>query len=187
MRITITAVLIAGNAFLPGCTIFKPYISQPKEYGTFQAASNGLQKLQDDLDSAVTQQRIISSVSGFGTFIGFGAAGISAIFRASHQVILGLGSLGAVSYTFNSLYGNHVQTAIYLAGLDAVACIDDAVAPLTNHVAALKLAMKTVQDGETSVRSRLAEVGNLISKNQNAKAISVLDNAANTERLIGQK
>jgi hypothetical protein len=160
MRVAAIVSLVGGLAFLQACTLFNPYISQPKQYGTFQVALDDLQKVQRNLDNAVTSQQIIGSVSGLGTFIGFGGAGISAIFHASHASILGFASGGATSFAFNGLYGNRAQTAIYNAGLDAVACINDAISPLVKHDAELKAMLQRVQNDQKSVQSSACECAN---------------------------
>jgi len=190
MRILTLAALVVGSILFQGCTAFNPYISQPKEYGTFQAALNDLQKVQDDLDSQVNQQHLIGSLSSLGTFLGFGGAAISAIFHASRASILGFASGGATSLAVNGLYANPARTAIYNAGLDAVACISDAIGPLTKHDADLKAALKNIQDGVVSVKSRfkeLEDLGRQVSENQRNAMAQVLSRAENTERLIGEK
>lgn len=146
-----------------------------------------LQKAQNDFDNAVTSEEVIQSVSGLGTFLGFGGASISAIFHASINTILGFTSAGATSYAVSSLYGTRAQTAIYNAGLDALACINDATSPLLAHDATLKSGLKGIQDGETSVQSRLRDLGDTVSPAQSAAATVVLNRAADTERLIGEK
>src|SRR6266508_2804247 len=175
MGIAKIALLVAGLLFFQACTIFNPYISQPKHYGTFEAAKNDLQKVQCDLENAVTSQQIIRSVSGLGTFIGFSGAGISAIFHASYASILGFTTGGATSFAFNGLYGNHAQTAIYNAGLDAIACINDAIAPLVKHDAGLRAMLERVQNDQKSIQLDTCTCPD---------ATSTL---ANTERQIRQK
>jgi hypothetical protein len=182
MQVAAVVSLAMGLAFLQACTIVNPYIAQPKAYGTFQAAMDDLQQVQNDLDNAVKSQYIIGAVSGLGTFLGFSGAGISAIFHASYASIVGFASGGAASFAFNGLYGNRTQTAIYNAGLDALSCINEAITPLVQHDIALKSARAQIRGNMRYIELQLQKL-----QCQCPNTTSILTEAVNTEKRIAEK
>jgi hypothetical protein len=153
MRKLVFVTLVFASTMIQGCSIFSPYLTPPAPTDKFEESVESLHKVQKSLNCMVREQSYIGGVSGFLTFVGFAGAGISAVFHASLASILAFTSAGATSLAFGGLYANSPRVAIYNAGLDAVACINDAINPLIQHHIELRAIAVKIQRSEVAVRA----------------------------------
>jgi hypothetical protein len=114
-----------------GCSVFKPYIPNPKWDGSYSSALKAIEDTQSVVDDRLSSVQAINSYSGAGTLLGIGGAGIAAVFHGSTDLILGLTTLGAASLAVNGSYGNRPQTTIYRNGAAAFLCLQDSIAPVS--------------------------------------------------------
>jgi len=186
MTINLVFAVLMVSVSLQGCMIFDPYVTQPKPGTTLSDATNGLDKVQSELNYLVKEQGVVGGTTGLLTLVGFGGAGISAIFHASLTSILAFTAVGASSLAFNGLYANSPRVAIYHAGLDAVTCVKRAIAPLTAHHRKLISYLQSLQDREDAVLSRLTETQTTAPRSI-PPAQTVLNKATDTRKQIQSK
>src|SRR5262245_15554091 len=119
-------ILVAFAA--QACTF--PYISNPRWEGTYDDALRVIQDTRNDLDYGFRVNNTINNVTGVGTFVGVGGAGVAAAVKGTRDLIVGLATGGAANFALNSLYGSKTQLAIYMNGLEAINCVENSIGPI---------------------------------------------------------
>lgn len=135
-----------------GCASFHPRIEQPRKLdGTFPTAVARLRDTHEALSRRIRSQEMISGITNLTTFVGLGGAGVSAIFKGSKDLILGLVAVGSTSSVTGGLYANAAQSAVYSNGLDAVVCIENAYGALITAQANLNSGLKDIDNSEKAI------------------------------------
>ncbi len=159
-RLLISVLLVVQLVGVSGCASFHPRIEQPRDVdGTFSTAVVKLRETHSALSRRIRSQELITGVSNLTTFAGLGGAGISAIFKGSRDLILGLVAVGSTSSVAGGLYGNPAQTMVYSNGLDAIVCIE-------NSYGALIAADRQLRTGIADIENATQQIEKYVKDDQ---------------------
>lgn len=118
-------------AMLYGCTtmVADPEIgSDHRLEGDYPSARKYLIDARTSFEDKRTQAVQLSNLTKFGTGVGIIGAGVTAVFRGSADLMLGLLTGGGISYAANQSVAPKTQIDIYSAGIANLTCIDNAAA-----------------------------------------------------------
>lgn len=129
--VAVLMAAIAAVILLGGCTSTGARVSLNCDFSTRSAiaqtlpeASSCARSLVTKLQNKLDEQDRSMDISRVGVIAGTLGAGAAGLYGAHRDVMLGLGLVGAGSYAYGNLYAPPPYKTIFLAGIDAAACVD---------------------------------------------------------------
>jgi hypothetical protein len=145
------AVRMAGAGVLlalGACTTFvvpppRPSVETRATKGiTYQDGLKYLEDARTNIQAGLDTVDQLDRATRAGVAVGVGGAGIAAAFHGSANTVLGLLTLGGLSYSLNQASPPPIQARIYIAGLRNLSCIEQTAARVHDETASARDALK---------------------------------------------
>jgi len=128
---TRAAICIAFGLNLSACTVLtveppRPSVAKLADGLTWSDAYAYLNSAKDNIKAGQSQVDQLNKASLAGVGIGAAGAAATTLARGPKDAVLGLMTIGGISYAVNQTLTPQDQSAIYKAGLDRLACVERA-------------------------------------------------------------